>query len=62
MNYYIEKCLMYCFYCMRTRNLQYNFNDNNIEIKSNNSVLNFMYNKEENKVDDGFVIIEKYNL
>jgi hypothetical protein len=47
---------------MRTRNLQYNFNDNNIEIKSNNSVLNFMYSKEENKVDDGFVIIEKYNL
>jgi hypothetical protein len=44
---------------MKTRNLQYNFNDDNIEIKSNNLVLNYMYSKEENNVDDGFVIIEK---
>jgi hypothetical protein len=58
MNYYINKLLNYCFHCMKTRNLHYDSYDD-YKIDYNNSVVNYMYSKEENKIDEDFVIIEK---
>jgi len=58
MNYYINKLLIYCFYCMRTRNLHYDSYDDDKK-NYNNSVVNYMYSDEENKIDEDFVIIEK---
>ena len=55
MDNYINKFFIYCFYCMRTRNLHYD----DYKIDYNNSVVNYMYQNEENKLDEDFVIIEK---
>jgi hypothetical protein len=43
---------------MRTRNLHYDSYDD-YKIDYNNSVVNYMYQYEENKLDEDFVIIEK---
>jgi len=57
MENYINKIFIYCFYCIRTRNLHYDSYD---DIKNyNNSVVNYMYSNDENKIDEDFVIIEK---
>lgn len=53
MDNYINKFFIYCFYCMRTKNLHYDSRDDN------KSVDNYMYQNEENKLDEDFVIIEK---
>ena len=60
MDNYINKFFIYCFYCMRTRNLHYD-SHNDCKIDCNNSVVNYMYQNEENKLDEDFVIIEKSN-
>lgn len=57
MENYINKIFIYCFYCMRTRNLHYDSYDDTKNY--NNSVVNYMYSNEENKIDENFVIIEK---
>jgi hypothetical protein len=43
---------------MRTRNLHYDSYDDDKK-NYNNSVVNYMYSNEENKIDEDFVIIEK---
>lgn len=58
MDNYINKFFIYCFYCMRTRNLHYD-SHNDCKIDYNKSVDNYMYQNEENKLDEDFVIIEK---
>jgi hypothetical protein len=58
MNYYIDKLLNYCFYCMRIKNEHYDSYDN--KINYNNLVVNYMYQNEENKLDGDFVVIEKF--
>ncbi len=57
MNNYINRLFIYCFYCMKTRNLYYD-SHNDIKKDDNNLVDNHMYLKEENKLDDDFIIIE----
>ena len=39
MNYYINKLLNYCFYCIRTKNVHYDLYDDN-KINYNNPVPN----------------------
>ena len=43
---------------MKTRNLHYD-SDNDNKIEYDNSVVNYMYSKEDSNTDEDFVIIEK---
>lgn len=58
MNNYFNRLIIYCFYCMKTRNLHYD-SDNDNKIEYDNSVVNYMYSKEDSNTDEDFVIIEK---
>jgi hypothetical protein len=44
---------------MRTQNLHYDLDIDN-KIDYNISVVNYMYQNEENKLDEDFVVIEKF--
>ncbi len=58
MNNYFDRLIIYCFYCMKTRNLHYDSdNDNKIDYKI--SVVNYMFSKEDSNMDEDFVVIEK---
>lgn len=59
MNNYFDRLIIYCFYCMRTQNLHYDLDIDN-KIDYNISVVNYMYQNEENKLDEDFVVIEKF--
>lgn len=57
MNTYVNRLIIYCIYCMKINNLDYNSQDN-IEI-DHKPIKNYMYHKEEYKTDEDFIIIEK---